>query len=213
MQQQVSPDIPISDQPDANPEGEFPRLIKSGASFVLEVIKTVLISVAIIVLIRYFLFKPFYVRGASMEPTYENNEYLIINEIDYRFHAPKRGDVIVFRFPRDPSQYFIKRVIGLPGETVTVRGGAVTIINDSHPESFVLDESRYLSNDVMTFGDTTVTLDQSHYFVLGDNRQASLDSRSDIVGPIPRADIIGRTWFRVWPPRRMSTFRTPQYSQ
>ncbi len=213
MQQQTPSDISVSNEINGNPKSNFPRLLKSGASFVFEMIKTVLISVAIIVLIRYFLFKPFYVRGASMEPTYENNEYLNINEIDYRFHAPKRGDVVVFRFPRDPSQYFIKRVIGLPGETVTVRGGSVTVLNDTYPEGFTLNEGAYLSNDVMTFGDSTVTLDQDHFFVLGDNRPASLDSRSEIVGPIPRADIIGRTWFRVWPPRRMNTFRTPQYPQ
>lgn len=211
--QQPSSDVSLPGEPNGNAGGEFPRLIKSSASFVFEVIKTVLISVAIIVLIRYFLFKPFYVRGASMEPTFENNEYLIINEIDYRFHPPQRGDVVVFRFPRDPSQYFIKRVVGLPGETVTVRGGVVVIHNEKYPEGFTLDESLYLSDDVKTFGDATVTLDQNHYYVLGDNRAASLDSRSEIVGPIPRADIIGRTWFRIWPPRRMSLFHTPEYPQ
>lgn len=211
--QQSLPDLSFSGEPNGSPRSEFPRLLKSSASFIFEVVKTVLISVAIIVLIRYFLFKPFYVRGASMEPTFENNEYLIINEIDYRFREPERGDVVVFRFPRDPSQYFIKRVVGLPGETVTVRGGIVMVHNGRFPEGFPLDESAYLPDSVTTYGDSTVTLDDDKYFVLGDNRSSSLDSRSEIVGPIPRADIIGRTWFRVWPPTRMTVFRTPEYPQ
>lgn len=200
-------------QPHKEEINEFPKLLKSGASFIFEVLKTVLISVAIIVVIRYFLFKPFYVKGASMEPTFENNEYLIINEIDYRFHAPQRGDVIVFRFPRDKTQFFIKRVIGLPGETVVVQDNTITIHNQAHPDGFVLDESNYLSSDVETLGNTTVTLDQDHYFVLGDNRPASLDSRSEIVGAIPRSVIIGRTWFRVWPFKRLTSFHTPTYPQ
>ncbi len=203
-------------QPEEQPEiaeTQFPSFWKSTASFLWEVLKTVLISVAIIMAIRALLFKPFYVKGASMEPTYEDNEYLIINEIDYRFHEPRRGDVVVFRFPRDKTQFFIKRVIGLPEETVSVEGGSVVIRNAQHPDGFTLDETLYLAEDVKTLGVVTIKLGSDEYFVLGDNRPASLDSRSAILGPIPRSVIIGRTWFRIWPFQRMSAFSSLVYPE
>src|SRR3989344_8898539 len=89
-------------------------------AFVWETIKVVVISLAIILPIRYYLVQPFFVKGASMEPSFEDGDYLLINEISYRFSAPERGDVIVFRYPKDRSQFFIKRIVGLPGETVEI---------------------------------------------------------------------------------------------
>ena len=109
-------------------------------SFLLEVIQIVLISSAIIIPIRYFLIQPFYVKGASMEPNFYDHEYLIIDELTYRFRDPFRGEIVVFKYPRDPSQYFIKRVIGLPGETVEVTGGNVIIYNTEHPNGVVVEE-------------------------------------------------------------------------
>ena len=106
--------------------------------FVWEVFKVVVISLAIIVPIRYYLIKPFYVKGASMEPTFYDHEYLIINEIGYRFGEPNRGDVVVFRYPFDPSQYFIKRVIGLPGERVKISNGKVEIFNQQEDRKSVV---------------------------------------------------------------------------
>src|SRR3990167_7794169 len=103
--------------------------------FVWEIFKVVVISLAIIVPVRYFLIKPFYVKGASMEPNFYDHEYLIINEISYWLGEPERGDVVVFRYPFDPSQYFIKRVIGLPGETIKISGGKIVVINQEFPES------------------------------------------------------------------------------
>src|SRR3989339_2004483 len=100
------------------------------AIFVLEVVQIVIISAAIIIPIRYFLIQPFYVKGASMEPNFYDHEYLIIDEISYRFHEPQRGDIVVFRYPDDPSQFFIKRLIGLPSEIIKINDGKITIIND-----------------------------------------------------------------------------------
>lgn len=170
-------------------------------SFIWEVAKVVVISLAIIIPVRYFLFQPFYVKGSSMEPNFFDYEYLIIDEISYRFHEPDRGDVVVLHDPRDTSQYFIKRVVGLPGETVTFTSGKV-FINDK-----VLDESVYLADDVLTTtfnGDLSFTLADDEYVVLGDNRIASYDSRR--FGPIHKSTLVGRSWVRAWPFDRITVF-------
>ena len=178
------------------------------ASFFVEVIQIVLLSSAIIIPIRYFLIQPFYVKGASMEPNFYDHEYLIIDELSYRFREPVRGEIIVFRYPRDPSQFFIKRVIGLPGETIEVTGGHVTIYNTAHPNGLMLEEE-YLG-DEQTNGKEQVTLGENEYFVFGDNRDASLDSRS--FGPVTRKDFIGRVWVRGLPFSRIGTFDIPDYN-
>lgn len=174
------------------------RPMSSGVlGFVLEMIKVTLIALAIILPTRQLLVKPFYVNGASMEPNYHNNEYLIIDEISYRLKSgPQRGQVIVFKYPRDKKQFFIKRVIGLPGERVAVKDGQVTIYNDVYQKGIVIKEP-YLSADIITPGESDVTLRADEYFVLGDNRAASLDSRR--FGPVKEEDIIGKTWLRGWP--------------
>lgn len=152
---------------------------------------------AIIIPIRYFLVQPFFVRGASMEPNYQDGEYLVIDQLSYRLREPERGEVIVFRFPLRPSQFFIKRIVGLPGETVVVRDGTVVIVSEKHPNGVVLDESYYLDEAVRTGGSVTLSLTAGEYFVLGDNRTASSDSRS--WGVLPREDVVGRAWIRAWP--------------
>lgn len=177
----------------------------------MEVGKVVVISLVIITIVKNFLFQPFYVKGASMEPTFLDKEYLIINEIEYRFRPPARGDVIVLRYPKDLSQYFIKRVIGLPGEQVDIANGTITIANSDHPDGLQLDESYYLDPSIFTNGAGTYQLNDHQYFVMGDNRGASLDSRSASLGPIDRSFIIGRAWFRLWPVNRFAIFQTPKY--
>lgn len=176
--------------------------------FLAEVIQIVVISAAIIIPVRTFLIQPFYVQGASMEPNFYDHEYLIINEISYRLGDPVRGDIVVFRYPRDPSQFFIKRVIGLPGEVVEVKDGEVTIYNDDYPNGIKLDET-YLDLEE-TGGHERMTLGVSEYFVMGDNRDASLDSRS--FGPIVRQAIVGKVWIRGLPVTRLKIFETPDYS-
>lgn len=176
--------------------------------FILEVIKVALLAGVTIGLVRYFLFKPFYVKGQSMEPTYLEHEYLIVDEISYRFRTPERGEVVVFRSPVTDSEYYIKRVIGLPGERVSVQNNKVIIYNDAHPEGVVMSESAYLTEE--TPGSITVTLGIDEYFVMGDNRDASYDSRR--FGAIHKKDIIGRTWLRGWPIQRISIFEKPWYN-
>lgn len=180
--------------------------------FVVEIIKVVIISLAIIIPIRYFLIQPFYVKGASMEPNFHDHEYLIINEITYRFHNPARGDIIVFRYPKDPSQYFIKRIIGLPGEKVKIKDNKVYVYNDQYPNGIAINEDIYLTEEEQTpnLGKTEFILEQEEYFVLGDNREASLDSRR--FGPVPRRLIIGKAWIRGWPFDKITIFQAPQYN-
>ena len=174
--------------------------------FFLELIKVAVLAGVTIFLVRYFLFKPFYVKGQSMEPTFYEKEYLIIDEISYRFRVPERGEVVVFRAPIDRKEYYLKRLIGLPGDRVRISEGQVIIYNSDFPEGKVVNEI-YL--DETTSGASTVTLGPNEYYVLGDNRDARFDSRR--FGPIPRRDIIGRAWFRGWPLHRVTTFAAPEY--
>jgi signal peptidase I len=180
--------------------------------FVLEILRIILISVAIIVPIRYYLVQPFYVKGASMEPNFHDHEYLLIDEITYRFREPERGEIVVFRFPYNPREYFIKRIIGLPGETVSLRDGFIYIYNDQHPEGFLVDESTYLPEDIKTLAmsEDTIALGSDNYFVMGDNRTRSMDSRQ--FGSISKEAIVGRAVMRGYPFDRIDTFfANPQY--
>ncbi len=176
--------------------------------FILELIKVAVLAGITIALVRYYLFKPFYVKGASMEPNFLDHEYLIIDELSYRFRPIERGEVIVFKNPGNPKEYFLKRVIGLPGERVKVAEGRITIYNQEHPEGFELKET-YLAPDLLTLGEKITVLKPDSYFVLGDNRNNSYDSRR--FGPIERASIVGRTWVRGWPLSRVQIFNTPSY--
>jgi signal peptidase I len=178
-------------------------LVSKALEFIGELIHVVIISLAIIVPIRYFLIQPFYVKGASMEPNFYDHEYLIIDEISYRLNQPERGDIVVFRYPNDPRQFFIKRIIAMPGERIKLSGGKVTLYDAEHPEGRLLDETSYLGA-LFTAGEKDITLSADEYFLMGDNRAASLDSR--IFGPVPRSYIVGRVWFRGWPPEKIHFF-------
>jgi signal peptidase I len=178
--------------------------------FIWETIKIIVISVLIVVPIRYFVVQPFFVRGASMEPSFDEGHYLIIDEIGYRFSDPQRGDVIVFRYPHEPSQYYIKRIVGVPDETIEISGGRVIVYNKDHPSGLLLDEGGYLANEQKTTGSMKVALGHNEYFVMGDNRDASSDSRS--WGPLGEENFIGRVWLRIWPFGEMTVFAAPAYS-
>lgn len=177
------------------------RNAKKVGLLIFEVVKVVLISLAIILPVRMFLIQPFYVEGASMEPNFYNREYLIINEITYRFNEVQRGEVIVFKYPKNPRNYYIKRVVALPGETVEVIEGKVYVNNEIIEEEYIED----YSND----NRVAIVLAEDEYFVLGDNRKNSIDSRR--FGPLKERFVIGKVWFRGWPLDRISTFNLPEY--
>lgn len=157
--------------------------------------------IVIVVPIRLFVASPFIVEGDSMYPTFKNFDYLIVTEFIYKFKMPDRGDVIVFRYPNNPSIFYVKRIIGLPGETVSINRGVVTI-TDVSGEKITLPEP-YIVNEDVTYT-RNVFLNEDEYFVLGDNRPNSSDSR--IWGPLPKADIIGRVDLRLLPINRSEFF-------
>lgn len=169
--------------------------------FIVDIVKFTVIALIIVWPIRYFIAQPFIVSGASMDPTFHDGNYLIIDEISYRMNEPERGDVIVFRYPKDESKYFIKRIIGLPGETVTIKKDEVTITSPEIARPFTIDES-YIQ--VPFSSDVTQKLGEDEYFVMGDNRNNSLDSR--MWGPLPKKDIIGRALVRLFPLNAIGLF-------
>ncbi|MFH1255515.1 MAG: signal peptidase I [bacterium] len=179
--------------------------------YIFELVKVVAVSLAIIIPVRYYLIQPFYVKGASMEPNFYDKEYLIVDEISFRLKNPERGDIIVFKYPRNPEEYFIKRIIGLPGEKVQIKNGFVYIYNEKNPEGLKLEES-YLPENDKTYGlnEESVTLNSNEYYVLGDNRNFSKDSRS--FGAVDGELIIGRVLLRGWPFSRVHIFSAPNYS-
>jgi signal peptidase I len=177
-------------------------------AFTWEILKIVIIALLIVVPIRYFVFQPFFVRGQSMEPNFENGDYLIVDEISYRFGSPQRGEVVVFKYPQNPSLRYIKRIVGLPGETIAIEAGSVVIFNEKGSQ--ILDESDYFPFSVpLTPGDVRVSLDENEYFVLGDNRVSSADSRR--WGPLDKENIVGRVLFRTWPLTALTKFEAPSY--
>lgn len=164
------------------------------AGFFLEIFKFTVVAILIVLPIRFFIAQPFIVKGQSMDPSFADGQYLIVDELTYQTHAPERGDVVVFKYPKDPSKYFIKRIIGLPNETVKIDAGKVTIFGEKYPEGEPLDES-YLKN--ISYETISKTLGNTEYFAMGDNRGNSLDSR--IWGPLPRENIVGRVLVRLFP--------------
>ncbi len=183
--------------------------LQAVGSFIWDLIKIVIIALVIIVPFRMLVAEPFVVSGSSMVPNFHNRDYLIIDRISYRTSLPKRGDVIVLKFPKDTSQFFIKRVIGLPGEKVNLEQGYVVITNKEHPEGMRLKET-YLPAQGVTLGrPDPITLGSDEYYVLGDNRTASSDSR--VWGILPKNDIVGKVWVRVFPLNSFGFIAEPTY--
>lgn len=167
---------------------------KKEPGFIKDTLRFTLLALLIVVPFRIFIAQPFLVNGASMEPTFENGHYLIVDELSYQFKTPERGSVLIFKYPLDPKKYFIKRIIGLPGETVRIEAGKVFIENETHPEGFELPET-YVT---LTKNDTLSTdVPAGEYFVMGDNRGGSLDSR--YWGTLGEKFIIGRPIVRLYP--------------
>ena len=167
-----------------------------------EVVKTIAIAAIVVFGIRTLLFQPFLVSGASMDPNISQSNYLIIDELTYRFREPLRGEVVVFRYPGDKSTFYIKRILGLPEERIDIEDGVVSI--DGSP----LDESVYLKG-IGTAGTVRTKLGANEYFVMGDNRGNSYDSRA--WGPLGRKYIVGRALLRLFPFNRIGIFEGQEY--
>ncbi len=168
--------------------------IKTKAQSFWELVRFALIALIIVIPIRIFIAEPFIVSGASMVPTFENGNYLIVDKISYKLGNPKRDDVVVFRYPGDTTKFFIKRIIGLPNETVDIKGNEVTITNATHPDGFKLEQP-FVKNPANN--ETHLELKEDEYFVLGDNRGASSDSR--YWGAVKRNLLAGKAFIRLLP--------------
>lgn len=159
-----------------------------------ELVYFLLIAVCVVLPFRIYIAEPYLVDGRSMDPTFKTGDYLIVNKLSYRFNEPKRNTVVVFHYPNDPSKSFIKRIIGLPGETIEGYKNEVTIYNKETPDGFKVDQSYVVHELPGTF---KITLGDDEYFVMGDNRAESFDSRS--WGPLSKKFISGKPIFRLLP--------------
>lgn len=171
-------------------------------NFIIETLKFSLIAILIVLPFRIFIAQPFLVSGASMSPNFETGHYLIVDQLSYNFQKPHRGEVIIFRYPQNHKKFFIKRVIGLPNETIELEGRKIIIKNAEYPEGFELDES-YVENQSDKNKSVTI-LKEGEYFVMGDNRPASSDSR--IWGALPEDLIVGRAFLRLFPFNKIGIF-------
>ncbi len=172
---------------------------QGGKSILREMMETALLIILVFVVTRV-LIQNFRIEGISMEPNLHDGQYLIISKLAYYLHPPERGDVVVFHFPRNPSRDFIKRVIGLPGEKVEIRGESVFVNGEELEEPYALHTGRYAWGPQI--------LAENEYFVLGDNRDSSSDSHN--WGPLSRDAILGKAWISYWPPKYLGT--VPNYS-
>lgn len=186
----------------------------------LEMVKVFLLAIVIIIPVRVFLFQPFFVQGSSMDPNFADGQYLVVSEFGYKqtdvdfinnfrftvhpFKTIERQDVVVFRYPKNPEQFFIKRIIGLSGESVEIRQGKIIIFNTAHPDGFVLNESAYIGLNILTQDMPKTKVGDDMYFVMGDNRMFSYDSRA--FGPVNKDKIIGRVLLRAWPVGQLSVY-------
>lgn len=189
-------------------------------SSLLEVLEVAVIAVVAVFIVRSFLVQPFLVSGSSMSPTFSNGDYVLVDELTYHLRPPERGEVVVFHDPQDYSTYFIKRIIGLPGDKVAIGDNKIVVVDAEYPQGLTLDES-YLpagtpvspencDQGTLANGVCTYDLATSTYLALGDNREFSFDSRD--WGPLPAANIVGLVRVRLWPLSAITAFAAPKYS-
>lgn len=212
--------IPLAEEEEIEDEEE------RRPSAVLGVLKTIfswiILPGLIVLFLHSFVFQAFYVSGSSMNPDFQDGDYLIIDKVGFTLSNVKaafgldtsldlkRGDVLVFRYPNNPSTFFIKRLIGLPGDRVVVKDGKVVIYNNENPEGLVLNEA-YIDQSVITQGDIDEVIEKNKYFVMGDNREpnGSFDSRE--WGQLPRNDVVGVATARLLPINELGPLKHPTY--
>ncbi len=174
---------------------------KEDSSF-KELIKYGIIALVVVIPFRIFIAQPYVVDGSSMDPTFKNADYLIVDQLSRRFEVPERGSVVIIRYPKDPSKFFIKRLIGFPNEKIVIKSGKVSIYDDTNNKNGLELNEPYIFFSKKE--DFSIQLGNNEYFVMGDNRAGSSDSR--IWGPLPRENIIGTPLLRLLPINKISLF-------
>lgn len=189
------------------------RLFRSISEFLIDVLETVVIALSIFIIIYLLAFQPHEVNGQSMDgiDNFNNGQLILTDKLTYRFRDPERGEVIVFKYPLNKSYDYIKRIIGLPGESIMLLDNRIYIYNDEFPEGIILDESSFIGKNIITHGRAfleegqKIKIPEDSYFVMGDNRPESSDSRT--WGFVPKKNIIGRSYFRYWPPNQIGIIK------
>ncbi|MFA4931140.1 MAG: signal peptidase I [Patescibacteria group bacterium] len=190
-------------------EEEKNNTLKNIAEFIWEMLKTAITVILVVYLIKTFLFQLFIVDGQSMEPTLHDGQMLLVDKLSYYYRQPQRGEIIVFEKPKETQTNFIKRVVGLPGEKITIHNNQIIVYNESNPDGLKLNED-YIPPDSPTNGNQEFTIAANEVFVLGDNRTNSQDSR--VIGPINEKLILGRALFTYWPIKDAFWLTTPIYN-
>lgn len=182
------------------------QFLKRIIGIFFDAIESIVVALSIFVVIYLFLVQPHKVIGASMDNTFHDGEYILTDKLSYRFHEPQRGDVIVFKAPKNPDFDYIKRIIGVPGDTISIKDGYVYVNNQKFNENYVKSETIILPGQYLSEGQE-IKLNSNEYFVLGDNRSHSSDSRQ--WGLVPKKDIVGKAFFRYWPITKFGVIQKP----
>ena len=184
------------------------RFIKRVGNFIFDTVQVIVFSVSIFLFLYLLVFQPHKIKGDSMQPNFPNGEYLLTEKVTYRFNAPTRGDVIVFKAPVAKDDEYIKRIIGVPGDTVSLKAGKFYVNNQLLNENY-LSPTLYTSGGNFLRDGTTVTVPEGEYFAVGDNRPYSSDSRAWVF--VPFANITGKAWIVYWPVSSIGKVPQPSY--
>lgn len=180
--------------------------IKRIIEFVMDILETIVFVGSIFIMLYLFIMQPNQVKGASMEPTFASGDYIFTSKITYKFRSPERGDVIVFRSPKNPDIDYIKRIIGLPGDQILIQNGIVNVNGKPIHESYIASSTNLWDGGFVSEG-VSITIPGNELFVMGDNRQRSSDSRE--FGSIPVESVIGQVFYRYFPSSKMGEIRNP----
>lgn len=183
-------------------------MLRRLGEFILDILQIIVFAVAIFLFVYLLILQPHKIKGASMEPSFHDGEFLLTDKLSYRFGEPERGNVVVFKAPINDRDEFIKRIVGLPGDTIKIKAGKI-LLNGEILEETYLNLGVYTNSNRFAKEDIEVTVPEDEYFVLGDNRGHSSDSR--FWGFIKRDAINGKAWLVYWPPGKAGIIKTPEY--
>ncbi len=182
------------------------QLIKGLIEFVMDILETIVFIGSFFIVVYLFIMQPNQVKGASMEPTFQSGDYILTSKITYKLRKPERGDVIVFKSPKNPDVEYIKRIIGLPGDKLMIEKGEIYVNGKLFPEQYIAARTNLWEGGYVLEG-VPITIPDNYLFVMGDNRPRSSDSRE--FGPIPFESVIGQVFYRYFPPSKNGWIKNP----